>query len=323
MTSGIRRREFIAGLAAGAGVGLFATPAIVRAAADPIVLRMGTLKLIHSIAPYFYEKFVPEGYKVEVLPFENPADCKSAVVTKSVDFGTFGIAAAILGASAGEPVVVIASTCNRGMAIIARKGEGIASLKDLKGKRVAVFPGTTQEVFFLERLRMEGMTIKDVEPVRVSFSEMHIALARGDVDAYVGAEPAPGVSLSSGVGSLVEYPYSTSMGALNMIFTTHHDLIAEKPDLVRVMIGIHQKATDYAATNKDALVAMASSKLGQKKEAIEASVPNVELTWKLGPKEIEESKIYAEHMLALKQIKRVPDFATLIDTSFVDAVKPT
>jgi len=52
-------------------------------------------------------------------------------------------------------------------------------------------------------------------------------------------------------------------------------------------------------------------------------VPNVELTWKLGPKEIEESKIYADHMLALKQIKRVPDFATFIDTSFVDAVKPT
>lgn len=38
---------------------------------------------------------------------------------KSVDFGSFGIAAAILGAAAGEPVVVIASTCNRGMAIIA------------------------------------------------------------------------------------------------------------------------------------------------------------------------------------------------------------
>ena len=60
-----------------------------------------------------------------------------------------------------------------------------------------------------------------------------------------------------------------------------------------------------------------------KKEAIEASVPNVELTWRLGSKEIEESKIYADHMLALKQIKRIPDFATFIDTSFVDAVKPT
>ena len=40
-------------------------------------------------------------------------------------------------------------------------------------------------------------------------------------------------------------------------------------------------------------------------------------------KEIEQSKTYADHMLALKQIKRLPDFATFIDTSFVDAVKPT
>jgi len=319
MTSSIRRREFIAAL----GVGLFAAPAIVRAEGEPIVIRAGALKLIHSIAPYFYDQFVPAGYKIEVLPFETPTECKNAVVTKSVDFGAFGIAAAVLGAAAGEPVVVIASTCNRGMAIIAKKDSGIASIKDLKGKRVAVFPGTTQEVFFLERLRMEGMTIKDVEPVRVSFSEMHIALSRGDIDAYVGAEPGPGVSLSSGVGTLVEYPYSTAMGSLNMVFGTHRDVITEKPDLVRVMMGIHQRATDYASSHKDALVAMASMKLGQKKEAIEASVPNVELTWRLGPKEIEQAKIYADHMLALKQIKRLPDFATFIDTSFVDAVKPT
>lgn len=319
MISRIRRRDFIAGL----GVGLLAAPAIVRAEGEPILIRAGALKLIHSIAPYFYDQFVPAGYKIEVLPFETPTECKNAVVTKSVDFGAFGIAAGILGAAAGEPVVVIASTCNRGMAIIAKKGEGITSLKDLKGKRVAVFPGTTQEVFFLERLRMEGMSIKDVQPVRISFSEMHIALARGDIDAYVGAEPGPGVSLSTGVGTLVEYPYSTPMGSLNMVFGTHHDVIAEKPDLVRVMIGIHQRASDYAASNKDAMVAMAVSKLGQKKEAIEASVPNVELTWRLGPKEVEEAKIYADHMLELKQIKRLPDFATFIDTSFVDAMKPT
>src|SRR3978361_1203446 len=165
----IRRREFIAGL----GAGLFAAPAIGGAEGQPIVIRAGALKLIHSIAPYFYDQFVPAGYKIEVLPFETPTECKNAVVTKSVDFGAFGIAAAVLGAAAGEPVVVIASTCNRGMAIIAKAGENIASIKDLKGKRVAVFPGTTQEVFFLERLRMEGMTIKDVEPASVLFNEKY------------------------------------------------------------------------------------------------------------------------------------------------------
>ena len=51
----IRRREFIAGL----GAGLLAAPAIVRAEGEPIVIRAGALKLIHSIAPYFYDQFVP------------------------------------------------------------------------------------------------------------------------------------------------------------------------------------------------------------------------------------------------------------------------
>jgi len=46
MTFGIRRREFITGL----GAGLLAAPAIVRAQGQPVVIRAGALKLIHSIA---------------------------------------------------------------------------------------------------------------------------------------------------------------------------------------------------------------------------------------------------------------------------------
>jgi NitT/TauT family transport system substrate-binding protein len=309
----IRRREFLIGAGAAAVCG----PAVLRAE-EVVTIKMGALKLIHSIAPYFYEKFTPAGYKVEVIPFESPAEGKNAVVTKSVDFGMFGIAAATLGAAAGEPIVVIAGACNKGMAVIARKDGPIASIKDLKGKRVAIWPGSTQEVFILERLRMEGMSIKDVTPIRVSFSEMHLALARGDVDAYVGAEPGPGVSLSSGIGKLVEYPYGTAMGGLNMIFGAHRDTLSGNPKLVNVILGIHRKAVEFAMANPAEMSAMAVAKLGQKKEAIDASVPNVELTWKFGALEIQQSKTYAEYMLQLKQIRQLPDFATFFDTRFVD-----
>jgi ABC-type nitrate/sulfonate/bicarbonate transport system substrate-binding protein len=310
----IRRREFLAGAAAA-----FAAPTAVRAQ-QPTVIRMGALKLIHSIAPYFYQRFTPAGYEVEVIPFESPTDGKNAVITKSVDFGMFGIAAATLGASAGEPIVVIASACNRGMAVIAAKDSTISSIKDLAGKRVAIWPGSTQEVFILERLRMEGMSIKDIIPVRVSFSEMHIALARGDVDAYVGAEPGPGVSLSTGVGRLVEYPYGTAMGSLNMIFGAHRDTLKDKPELTKVILGIHRRASEFGMKNPSEVVAVAVAKLGQKKDAIEASVPNVELTWRFGPTEIQQAKTYAEHMLELKQIKELPDFTAFFDTRFVDEV---
>ncbi len=297
-----------------------AAPFIRPARAEGAVIRMGALKLIHSMTPYFYEKFAPAGTTVEVISFENPADCKNAVVTKSIDFGTFGIAAGIFSASAREPLVVVSSACNRGMAIVVKKDSDIQKLSDLKGRRVAIWPGSTQEVFMLERLRMEGLGIKDVQPVRVSFSEMHAALTRGDVEAYVGAEPAPAVSVTTGVGRVLEYPYSTAMGSLNMIVATHADMVAQKPGLVRDLVQMQRRASEFAMAHKDEMVTMTVQKLGQKKEAVEVSVPNVELNWRMTPEMLAQAKIYAEHMLALKQIKQLPDFATFLNTSFSDAV---
>ena len=68
-----------------------------QAVAQDKVIKMGSLKLIHSIAPHFYEKFTPAGYKVEIIPFDSPTDGKNALVTNSVDFGMFGLAAATIG----------------------------------------------------------------------------------------------------------------------------------------------------------------------------------------------------------------------------------
>lgn len=172
----------------------------------------------------------------------------------------------------------------------------------------------------LERMRMEGLSIKDITPVRVSFSEMHAALTRGDVEAYVGAEPAPAVSVTTGVGRVLEYPYTTAMGSLNMIVATHADMVQQKPSIVRDLVQIQRRASEYAMSHRDEMVAMTVQKLGQKKEAVEVSVPNVELNWRMTPEMLAQTKIYAEHMLSMKQIKQLPDFSSFLNTSFSDAV---
>ena len=74
-------------------------PVSMTAHAQEKVIKVGALKLIHSITPHFYQQFAPPGYKIEVIPFETPTDSKNAVVTGTVDFATFGIAAAMLGGS--------------------------------------------------------------------------------------------------------------------------------------------------------------------------------------------------------------------------------
>ena len=310
------RRTFLAGGAVALATAL-TTGARPAFAQNQKVIKVGTLKLIHGITPYFYEKFTPTGYKVEVIPFESPTDGKNAVVTGTVDFGTFGIAAATLGAAAGEPLVIFAAQCNRGMAIVANAKSDIKAVKDLRGRKVAIWPGSTQEVVILERLKAEGMTVKDIQPIRLPFSDMAPALARGDVDAYVGAEPGPGISLANGVGRIVEYPYSTAIGSLNMVWGARRETIDKNPELVTVMMEIHRKATEYAMTNESAKVEMAVQKLGQTRRSIELAAPNVELTWKIDDEFIRRAKAYAQLMHEKKQIRELPNFDKFISTKFM------
>lgn len=249
-------------------------------AADQVI-RVGTLKLMHAITPHFYDRFTPPGYKIEVVSFETPTDGKNALVTKSVDFGAYGLAAATLGAAAGEPVVIIGAQCNRGMAVVSRADGKIDSIKALKGQRVGILPGSTQEVVILDRLKTEGLSIADIKPVRVSFSEMASALERGDIDAFVGAEPGPSISVGRGIGKIVEYPYSTPTGSVNMVMTTHADTVKTKPELIKMFLGIHRQATEYVMANRAAFIEMAGQKLGVPAATAELAAPNVELTWKI------------------------------------------
>jgi NitT/TauT family transport system substrate-binding protein len=288
-----------------------------QARAEDKVLRVGTLKLIHGITPYFYERFAPPGYKIEVVPFESPTDGKNAVLTGTVDTCIHGIAAFLLGAAAGEPVVIVAAATNRGMGIIASAKSDIKTVRDLKGKRVAIFPGSTQEVVMLERLKAEGMSISDIQPIRLSFSDMPAALARGDIDAYVGAEPGPGISLANGTGRLVEYPYSTPIGSLNMILSASEKMIKENPDRLRMIVDMHKKATDYAMAHPDEMIQVAMQKLGQQRASIEMAVPNVELTWKIDGDFIRRAKAYSQLMVEKKQVRQAPDMSRAITEQFM------
>lgn len=315
----INRRRLFAG-AGFAAAGLLAAPSILRAQTRTV--KMGALRLVHSMPPYFYEKFAPAGLKIEIIVFDSPTDGKNAVVTKSVDFGTFGIAAAILGGAAGEPVVVVGALSNKGMGIVSKAGSDVKTVKDLKGKRVGIWPGSTQEVFVMERLRMEGLSIKDITPVRVPFGEMPAMLTRGDIDAYVGAEPGPALSITSGNGQLVEYPYGTAMGGLNMIFGTNEETVAKDPELIRTMLKIHRQAVEFMSANKPAVVDMTVQKLGANRAAVEQALgaDNVEYVWKLDDKVQTQAKTYAQHMLELKQIRALPKFETFLNPKFSNEI---
>ena len=105
----IQRRRLLAGAGFAAATAL-AAPSVLRA--EPRTVKMGALRLVHSMPPYFYESFAPADLKIEIILFESPTDGKNAVLTGTVDSCTHGIAAAILGGAVGEPVVIVGALSN-------------------------------------------------------------------------------------------------------------------------------------------------------------------------------------------------------------------
>jgi len=66
----INRRRLLAG-ASLAAMGTLAAPSILRAQGGQTV-KMGALRLVHSMSPHFYEKFAPPGLKIEIITFDSP-----------------------------------------------------------------------------------------------------------------------------------------------------------------------------------------------------------------------------------------------------------
>ena len=101
---------------------------------------VGTWKTAQTLTPYFYEDFVDEGDTVEVMPFTNPGDQKTALLAGSLDMTGTTIPTAITAAAAGEPIKIVTTLCNRCSALVVGEDSDIETEADLKGKTIAYVP---------------------------------------------------------------------------------------------------------------------------------------------------------------------------------------
>ena len=80
--------------------------------------------------------------------------------------------------------------------IVTLKDSGIATLDDLRGKRVSIgAPGSGTEVNTAAILEANGITYDDIEEQRLNFNETADALANGDIDAGFWSVGAPTSSI--------------------------------------------------------------------------------------------------------------------------------
>lgn len=182
------------------------------------------------------------------------------VATGQVEVAQADALAALNLAQQGAPIKIVATIWKAGQfGIQFLETSGITTPQDLKGKRLAVAPGTAMAPLVPVFLAANGMSEADVDIVSATQSAAVGLLARGEIDAMTDVPEHVVVPLEAEglkVGNMYFYEHGVPLVSLSLI--AREDTIAEKGDVIRRFIEASargwQSAIEDPAASVDALM---------------------------------------------------------------------
>jgi taurine transport system substrate-binding protein len=177
------------------------------------------------------------GYKINWKKFTGGGDVIRAMASGDIQIGEVGSSPAAAAASQGMDVKVfwILDDIANAEQLVARKGSGVSTVADLKGKKIGVPFVSTTHYQLLFALQQAGIERKDAEVLNMRPPEIVAAWERGDIDATFVWNPALAKVKESGT-------VLVSAGELAK---------AGRPTFDAIMV-----SSDWAAKNKEFMVAL-------------------------------------------------------------------
>ena len=160
--------------------------------AEPTTVRIGTQPWI-GYGPWWIAKekgiFEKYGLKAELVDFLEDKEVNAAFASGQMDAANLATHTAIKLYAAGlsMKVLILEDASYQADAVIAPAS--VASIADLKGKKVAYEEGTTSDLLINYALKQNGMSIADITPVFMPASDAGSTLIAKSVDVAVTYEP--------------------------------------------------------------------------------------------------------------------------------------
>jgi sulfonate transport system substrate-binding protein len=169
----------------------------------------------------------------------------------SIDFGSTAGSAALVARINGNPIKSIyVYSRPEWTALVTTKDSRIATVADLKGKRVAVTRGTDPHIFLVRALLGAGLSEKDITPVLLQHADGKTALIRGDVDAWAGLDPMMAqAEIEDGAKLFFRKPDANTWGILNV----REQFLKDNPQIVQRVLATYEEARKYSLANYDEL----------------------------------------------------------------------
>ena len=205
--------------------------------------------------------------------------------------------------------------------------EEINSVKDLKGKKVAVEEGVVDDFLLSLVLEKAGMSRKDVQIVPLETGAATAAFASGKVDGVGAFPPFWSTALkrkgSKEIASSKDFP-----GAIPDLLVVTEKLIKEKPEQVQALVKTWFEVRDFMEKNPEKADQIMAKRAGISPEELKlykegtrffTLAENIEA---FSPGDTMKSMPYAATKMAdfMKNvgfIKKVPDLTKILDSQFV------
>ncbi|MCX5008778.1 aliphatic sulfonate ABC transporter substrate-binding protein [Streptomyces sp. NBC_00638] len=148
-------------------------------------------------------------YKVKFARFTYGPPLVQAAASGDIDLGSVGDVPPITGAAKeyGFKIVAVNRSLTSDQAlenIIVPKGSKLKTLKDLKGKRIAVPQGSSAHGLALNAIKSVGLSLKDVKLVFLDPAAGATAFNTGKVDAWSIWNPQSAIAVKNGARILAK-----------------------------------------------------------------------------------------------------------------------
>ena len=222
--------------------------------AQPAELTVGYVKVGH-LAPIILvaDELKKLGVDLKLVEFVRYADARTALLAGSLDAASVGPADLAISLAQGSTNVVgLMGVGSSPKYVIGRNGVKFDTWGDLKGKKIAIAPGSAVWFQFAATLVENGIPYNSFEAVNIQGGGANFdqALKKGDVDGLVTWEPFESIPVMDGYGFFakgLEYSSSKAVGAeLGMFMASKQAVDGKRAALERFVWAYLKKEEELA-----------------------------------------------------------------------------
>lgn len=152
-------------------------------------------------------------------------------------------------------------------AILVPKDSPIHSVKDPKGKRIALNKGSNVHYLLVCALEAAGLRYQDIQPVFLAPADARAAFERGSVEAWVIWDPYFAVAEADlGVRVLVD---GTNLVANPEFYLARRDFVQSHPDVIQALISAIQETDTWATAHRHEVAKLLAPQLGIPESTLE------------------------------------------------------